>query len=104
VRIQLRGWWVVTGIHTDSPCHAPGGAVMCLTLSCMVQLLLLLRGCVVCCAVLCHVVLCRSMTPLDKVFMLPADARLNQQTMRAILASGHSRIPVYTRGDRWVQL
>jgi metal transporter CNNM len=40
------------------------------------------------------------MTPLNKVFMLPADARLNQQTMRAILASGHSRIPVYTRGDR----
>lgn len=33
--------------------------------------------------------------------MLPADARLNQQTMRAILASGHSRIPVYTRGDRY---
>lgn len=42
----------------------------------------------------------RSMTHLNKVFMLPADARLNQQTMRAILASGHSRIPVYTRGDR----
>jgi hypothetical protein len=42
------------------------------------------------------------MTPLNKVFMLPADARLNQQTMRAILASGHSRIPVYTRGDRCV--
>jgi len=40
------------------------------------------------------------MTHLNKVFMLPADARLNQQTMRAILASGHSRIPVYTRGDR----
>lgn len=40
------------------------------------------------------------MTTLNKVFMLPADARLNRETMRAILASGHSRIPVYTRGDR----
>ncbi|KAF8064507.1 CBSDUF1 [Scenedesmus sp. PABB004] len=42
----------------------------------------------------------KSMTPLGKVFMLPADALLNQATMRAILASGHSRIPVYTGGDR----
>eukprot|EP00879_Flechtneria_rotunda_P029183 GHRR01031463.1.p1 GENE.GHRR01031463.1~~GHRR01031463.1.p1 ORF type:complete len:339 (+),score=75.40 GHRR01031463.1:449-1465(+) len=42
----------------------------------------------------------KSMTPLNKVFMLPANARLNQATMRSILASGHSRIPVYTSGDR----
>jgi hypothetical protein len=43
------------------------------------------------------------MTPLNKVFMLPADARLTQSTMKAILASGHSRIPVYTREDRSVK-
>ncbi|WIA19107.1 hypothetical protein OEZ85_003755 [Tetradesmus obliquus] len=42
----------------------------------------------------------KSMTALNKVFMLPADARLNMATMRAILASGHSRIPVHTSGDR----
>lgn len=42
----------------------------------------------------------RSMTPLNKVFMLPADARLNRSTMKSILASGHSRIPVYAGGDR----
>jgi hypothetical protein len=86
---------------------------------CAVLCCALLCSAVLCCAVLCcvldHALLettaltihhthhCdRSMTPLDKVFMLPADARLSQSTMRMILASGHSRIPVYQAGDRCV--
>jgi Mg2+/Co2+ transporter CorB len=48
----------------------------------------------------CYCCTRRSMTALNKVFMLPADALLNMSTMRAILASGHSRIPVHTSGDR----
>ncbi|CAL8472218.1 g11760 [Coccomyxa elongata] len=40
------------------------------------------------------------MTPLDKVFMLPSDAELNVATMRAVLGSGHSRIPVHRPGTR----
>jgi len=44
----------------------------------------------------------RSMTPLSKVFMLSSSALLTRDTMTAILASGHSRIPVYRDGDRWV--
>lgn len=42
----------------------------------------------------------RSMTPLDKAFMLSTEARLDQETMQAVLASGHSRIPVYQEGHR----
>ena len=37
----------------------------------------------------------KSMTPLEKVFMLSTDDRLDRETMGAVLASGHSRIPVY---------
>ncbi len=41
-----------------------------------------------------------AMTPIDMVFMLPADAPLNEVTLTAILASGHSRIPIYRPGNR----
>ena len=44
-----------------------------------------------------------AMTPLDKVFMLPLDAALDEPTMRRILASGHSRIPVHRPGNRCVE-
>ena len=37
----------------------------------------------------------KSMTPLEKVFMLSTDDKLDRETMGAVLASGHSRIPVY---------
>lgn len=40
----------------------------------------------------------KSMTPLDKVFMLSTEDRLDEKTLQTILKSGHSRIPVY-RGD-----
>lgn len=40
------------------------------------------------------------LTPLENTFMLPSDAKLDQQTMMSILASGHSRIPVYQSGMR----
>ncbi|KAL3139247.1 hypothetical protein ABBQ32_006013 [Trebouxia sp. C0010 RCD-2024] len=40
------------------------------------------------------------MTPLEKVFMLPADAILNIDTLSELLASGHSRVPVHVPGNR----
>lgn len=40
------------------------------------------------------------MTPLDKVFMLSADAILNIDTLSELLASGHSRVPVHVPGNR----
>ncbi|GFH06566.1 CNNM transmembrane domain-containing protein [Haematococcus lacustris] len=42
----------------------------------------------------------KSMTPLEKVFMLSTADRLDERTMQAILLSGHSRIPVYRDGNR----
>ncbi|KAK9798172.1 hypothetical protein WJX73_006151 [Symbiochloris irregularis] len=39
------------------------------------------------------------MTPLEKVFMLPTDAVLDEQLLSQILASGHSRIPVHRPGQ-----
>ncbi len=44
----------------------------------------------------------RSMTPLSKVFMLSSLATLSRETMKSILASGHSRIPVYRDGNKCV--
>lgn len=35
------------------------------------------------------------MTPIDKVFMLPIDARLDYETLRRVYESGHSRVPIY---------
>lgn len=35
-----------------------------------------------------------------QVFMLPAEQPLDEITLQGILASGHSRIPVYKNGDR----
>ncbi len=40
------------------------------------------------------------MTPLSKVFMLSTDSKLDEATLRAILQSGHSRVPVHRSGDR----
>ncbi|PNW70423.1 hypothetical protein CHLRE_17g719250v5 [Chlamydomonas reinhardtii] len=45
-------------------------------------------------------VACKSMTPLDKVFMLSTEDRLDERTLQAILMSGHSRIPVHREGNR----
>mmetsp|Transcript_20191 Transcript_20191/g.56245 ORF Transcript_20191/g.56245 Transcript_20191/m.56245 type:complete len:781 (+) Transcript_20191:38-2380(+) len=42
----------------------------------------------------------KSMTPLDKVFMLSSEDRLDERTIEAILISGHSRIPVYKDRNR----
>ncbi|KAK9798173.1 hypothetical protein WJX73_006777 [Symbiochloris irregularis] len=41
-----------------------------------------------------------AMTPLDKVFMVSADAELNVATLKNILASGHSRVPVHSPSNR----
>ncbi|KAF6257370.1 hypothetical protein COO60DRAFT_1233997 [Scenedesmus sp. NREL 46B-D3] len=41
-----------------------------------------------------------SMTPLAKVLMLPAEAAYDQALLDRVLDSGHSRIPVFTGGDR----
>lgn len=40
------------------------------------------------------------LTPLDKIFALPADARLDADTLARVVASGHSRIPVHTPGRK----
>lgn len=42
----------------------------------------------------------RAMTPLDLAFMLSTDTVLDEATRTAVLASGHSRIPVYRAGNR----
>lgn len=39
-----------------------------------------------------------------QVFMLPSDAVLNEATLRTILESGHSRVPVHRPGKRWPNL
>ena len=36
--------------------------------------------------------------------MLPSDAVLDEQTMKAVLASGHSRVPVHRPGERWAAM
>lgn len=41
-----------------------------------------------------------SMTALSKVFMLSSEDKLDQQTLKAVLTSGHSRVPVYRGNDR----
>jgi metal transporter CNNM len=41
-----------------------------------------------------------AMTPLDMVFMLSLDDVLDEATLTAILASGHSRIPVHRPGNK----
>lgn len=35
------------------------------------------------------------MTPIDHVFMLSIDLKLDYDTMRKICMTGHSRVPVY---------
>ncbi|KAN0061850.1 hypothetical protein ACQY0O_005843 [Thecaphora frezii] len=37
----------------------------------------------------------QAMTPIDKVFMIPLDAKLDYNMLQEIVSSGHSRIPVY---------
>jgi Mg2+/Co2+ transporter CorC len=41
-----------------------------------------------------------AMTPLNKVFMLSSESVLDEATLQSVLASGHSRIPVYERRNR----
>ena len=41
-----------------------------------------------------------AMTPLDKVFMVSTDDVLNEALISRILATGHSRVPVFAGGDR----
>ena len=36
-----------------------------------------------------------AMTPIERVFMLPLDTRLDYVTLRKVCESGHSRVPVY---------
>ena len=36
-----------------------------------------------------------------QVFMLPSDALLDAETMKKVLGSGHSRVPVHRPGNRW---
>lgn len=35
------------------------------------------------------------MTPINDVFMLSIDSKLDYETLRKICATGHSRVPVY---------
>lgn len=37
----------------------------------------------------------QAMTPIEKVFMLSINAKLDYETLRKICETGHSRIPVY---------
>lgn len=36
-----------------------------------------------------------AMTPIDKVFMLPIDSKLDYATLARVVRSGHSRVPVF---------
>ncbi len=45
-----------------------------------------------------------AMTPLNKVFMLSSEAALDEQTLQSVLASGHSRIPIYEGTNRCCRL
>jgi CBS domain containing-hemolysin-like protein len=36
-----------------------------------------------------------AMTPIDKVFMLRIDAKLDYETLARVVRSGHSRVPVF---------
>eukprot|EP00798_Chlamydomonas_sp_ICE-L_P013955 gene13955-19892_t len=49
---------------------------------------------------LTHKTASKAMTPLSKVFMLSSDAKLDQPTLKSILDSGHSRVPVHMSGDK----
>ena len=37
----------------------------------------------------------QAMTPIEQVFMLSIDAKLDYETLRKICSTGHSRVPVY---------
>ena len=37
----------------------------------------------------------QAMTPIEDVFMLSIDAKLDYETLRKICLTGHSRVPVY---------
>ena len=37
------------------------------------------------------------MTPINEVFMLSIDSKLDYETLRRICATGHSRVPVYEK-------
>ena len=40
-------------------------------------------------------VVMQAMTPIENVFMLSIDAKLDYETLRKVCRTGHSRIPVY---------
>jgi metal transporter CNNM len=42
----------------------------------------------------------RALTPIDKVFMVPSDATLDEALCAKMIEMGHSRIPVHAPGDR----
>ncbi len=42
----------------------------------------------------------KSMTPMDKLFMLSLEDRLDDAVLHSVLLSGHSRIPVFRHGNR----
>lgn len=42
----------------------------------------------------------KAMTPLEKVFMLPADGKLDAKTMEKIVDTGHSRVPIHRPGKK----
>eukprot|EP00201_Polytomella_parva_P000993 CAMPEP_0175072880 /NCGR_PEP_ID=MMETSP0052_2-20121109/20189_1 /TAXON_ID=51329 ORGANISM="Polytomella parva, Strain SAG 63-3" /NCGR_SAMPLE_ID=MMETSP0052_2 /ASSEMBLY_ACC=CAM_ASM_000194 /LENGTH=340 /DNA_ID=CAMNT_0016340501 /DNA_START=380 /DNA_END=1399 /DNA_ORIENTATION=- len=49
---------------------------------------------------LTHKIAFRSMTPLDKVFMIGLDDLLSDDVLDAVLETGHSRIPVHRGSDK----
>lgn len=47
-----------------------------------------------------HKMAAKSMTPLEKVFMLSTADKLDERCLQSVLLAGHSRIPVYNQGNR----
>lgn len=43
------------------------------------------------------------MTPIDEVFMLSIDSKLDYELLKKICMTGHSRVPVYEEVDMPVQ-
>lgn len=43
---------------------------------------------------------CCHLPPAPQVFMLPVERPVDEECLQDILSRGHSRVPVYTAGDR----